>query len=79
LIDTESVCRQPGHGRLPKTAHKGKSKTESQTMTRNRLYLIIGALAVATVVLGYLYYQERQKTTGIEINVDKSGISIEEK
>jgi hypothetical protein len=48
-------------------------------MNRNRLFLIIGALAVATVVLGYLFYQERQKTTGIEINVDKSGISIEEK
>jgi hypothetical protein len=48
-------------------------------MNRNRLYPIIGALAIAIVVLGYLFYQERQKTTGIEINVDKSGISIEEK
>jgi hypothetical protein len=48
-------------------------------MNRNHLYLIIGVLAVATVVLSYLFYQERQKTTGIEINVDKSGISIEEK
>jgi len=48
-------------------------------MTRNRLYLIISALAVAIVVLGYLFYQERQKTTGIEINVDESGISIEQK
>jgi hypothetical protein len=79
LIDTESVCRQPGHRRLRKTAHKGKTKKESQTMNRNGLYLIIGALAIAIVVLGYLFYQERQKTTGIEINVDKSGISIEEK
>lgn len=48
-------------------------------MNSNRLYLIIGALALATVVLSYLYYQERQKTTGVEINIDKSGISIEEK
>ncbi|HYN00770.1 MAG TPA: hypothetical protein VET25_13565 [Aestuariivirgaceae bacterium] len=48
-------------------------------MNRNRLYPIIGALAIATVVLSYLYYQERQKTTGIEINVDESGISIEQK
>jgi hypothetical protein len=48
-------------------------------MNRNRLYLIIGALALATVVLSYLFYQERQKTAGIEINVDKSGISIETK
>jgi hypothetical protein len=48
-------------------------------MNRNVLYLIIGALAVATVVLGYQLCQERQKTTGIEIDVGKSGISIEKK
>lgn len=48
-------------------------------MNRNILYLIIGVLAVATVVFGYQLYQERQKTTGIEINVGKGGISIEKK
>ena len=48
-------------------------------MNRSVLYLIIGALAVATAVLGYQFYQERQKATGIEINVGKSGISIEKK
>jgi predicted negative regulator of RcsB-dependent stress response len=48
-------------------------------MNRNTLYLVIGVLAVAAVVLGYQLYQERQKTTGIEINVGKSGISIEKK
>jgi predicted negative regulator of RcsB-dependent stress response len=48
-------------------------------MNRNVLYLIIGALVIATVVFGYKYYQERQKTAGIEINVGKSGISIEKK
>jgi len=48
-------------------------------MNRNVLYLVIGALAVVTVVIGYQLYQERQKTTGIEINVGKSGISIEKK
>jgi len=47
-------------------------------MNRNLLHLVIGALAVGAVVLGYLVYQDRQKT-GIEINVDKSGISIEKK
>jgi hypothetical protein len=34
------------------------------TMNRNILYVV---------------HQERQKTTGIEINVGKSGISIEQK
>jgi hypothetical protein len=48
-------------------------------MNRNILYLTIGILAVATVVFGYRLYQERQKTTGIEINVGKSGISIEKR
>jgi RsiW-degrading membrane proteinase PrsW (M82 family) len=48
-------------------------------MNRNILYLVIGALVVVIVVIGYWFYQERQKTTGIEINVGKSGISIEKK
>jgi hypothetical protein len=48
-------------------------------MNRNVLYLVIGVLAVVTVVIGYQLYQERQKPTGIEINVGKSGISIEKK
>ena len=48
-------------------------------MNRNVLYLVIGVLAIVTVVIGYQLYQERQKTTGIEINVGKSGISIEKK
>jgi hypothetical protein len=59
--------------------HQGQDQRNPRTMNRNRLYLIIGVLAVATVVLSYLLYQERQKTTGFEINVDESGISIEEK
>jgi hypothetical protein len=48
-------------------------------MNRSILYLVIGALAAVVVVLGYQFYQERQKTTGIEINVGKSGVSIEKK
>ena len=48
-------------------------------MNRNLLYLVIGVLAIVTAVIGYQLYQERQKTTGIEINVGKSGISIEKK
>ena len=48
-------------------------------MNRNGLYIVIGALFVAIVVVGYLLYQERQKTSGIDINVGNSGISIETK
>ena len=48
-------------------------------MNRNVLYLVVGALAVVSAIFGYQLYQERQKTSGIEINVGKSGISIEKK
>jgi len=48
-------------------------------MNRNALYLVIGTLAVAAGIFGYQLYQEQQKTSRIEINVDKSGITIEEK
>lgn len=47
-------------------------------ISRNMLYLVIGGLAVATAVLGYWYYQERQKT-GIDISIGKSGISIDKR
>jgi len=48
-------------------------------MNRNSVYLIVGVLAAAAIVLGYLYYQERQKTSGIEISVRHNGISVDEK
>lgn len=48
-------------------------------MPRNRLYLLLGVFVVATLVIGYLLYQERQKTTGIEINVGEGGFSVETK
>lgn len=48
-------------------------------MNRNTLYLVIGVLAIATVVFGYQLYHERQKTTGVEISIGDRGISIEKK
>ncbi|WP_164488354.1 hypothetical protein [Pseudolabrys sp. Root1462] len=48
-------------------------------MNRNFLYVAIAALVVVAGVVSYQLYQERQKTTGIEINVGKGGISIEKK
>jgi hypothetical protein len=48
-------------------------------MNRNVFYLIIGVLAIATVVLSYQLYQDRQKTTGVEISIGDRGISIEKK
>lgn len=48
-------------------------------MNRNGLFLLVGVLAVGIVVVSYYFYQERQKTSGIDINVGESGISIETK
>ena len=48
-------------------------------MNRNVVYLVIGALAVVSAILGYQLYQERQKSTGVEISIGDRGISIEKK
>jgi predicted negative regulator of RcsB-dependent stress response len=48
-------------------------------MNRNVSYIVIGALALVAVVFGYQLYQERQKTTGVEISIGDRGISIEKK
>ena len=48
-------------------------------MNRNILYLIIGVLAVAAIGLGYQYYQESQKTSGVEVNVGEGSLSVETK
>lgn len=48
-------------------------------MNRNVLYLVIGALAVAAAVAGYLLYQEQQKTSSIELNLNSNGVTIETK
>ena len=50
-----------------------------EAMNRTILYLIIGALVIVAAVFGYQLYQDRQETSGIQINVGKSGISIEKK
>ena len=48
-------------------------------MNRNTVTLVIGALAVAVVVLGYLLYQARHEPSGIEMDVGGHHISIERK
>jgi hypothetical protein len=41
--------------------------------------LLAGVLAIAVVVLGYLYYQETRSRSGIEIQIDEHGVTMEEK
>ena len=47
-------------------------------MQQNRLYLIIGALVVAVVVLGAYIWRQETKPKGVEIRLDDSGISVQE-
>lgn len=47
-------------------------------MQQNRLYLIIGALVVAVIVLGAYVWRQETKPKGVEIKVDQNGISVQE-
>lgn len=44
-------------------------------MNRNTLYLVIGFLTAAVIVVGYLYYQKSQ--SGVSIQVGDHGIKID--
>lgn len=46
-------------------------------MNQNRLYLIIGALAVIVIGMGVYIYQEQRKPDGVEIKIDDKGLSIQ--
>ena len=60
--------------------HQGEAQEYGfRASNRNILYLITGALAAVAVVLGKKLYQERQKTTGVDIRIGERGISIEKK
>ena len=49
-------------------------------MTRtNNLYLVIGALLVAVVGLGFYVYREETKPKGIELSIGQDGIKVQEK
>ena len=48
-------------------------------MNRNILYLLLGAAAVGCIVLGVMFYQERQKS-GVNISIGgRDGVRIEGK
>jgi len=48
-------------------------------LSRNVLYMLVGALVVMVAVLGYQLYQDRKEPKGMQINVGPSGITIEKK
>ena len=46
---------------------------------RNIMYLVIGALIVAVGVLGYNLYQTKRQPEGLQINVGRNGLKIQNK
>ena len=46
---------------------------------RNVVIFAIALIAIASAAFAYHFYEERHKTTGIEITVGDRGISIEKK
>lgn len=45
-------------------------------MSRNSLYLLIGALLVVAIGLGVYIYNEQSKP-GLEIRVDENGLTVD--
>jgi hypothetical protein len=49
------------------------------SISRNVLFLIIGALVVTASVLGYNLYQTKKQPDGLQINVGPNGLKIQGK
>jgi hypothetical protein len=49
------------------------------SISRNLLFLIIGALVVTAGVLGYNLYQTKKQPDGLQINVGPNGLKIQGK
>jgi len=47
-------------------------------VSRNALYMIIGALIVVVAGFSYYAYQQEKKPDGVEIRLDKQGLSVQE-
>jgi uncharacterized membrane protein len=56
--------------------HEGQKKTERKTiMSRNFLFVLIAGLAVVALTAIYFYYRESQ--SGVDIQINEQGISID--
>ena len=47
-------------------------------MKQNHLYLVIGALVVAVIVLGAYVLREESQPSGVELRIDESGVSVQQ-
>ncbi len=47
-------------------------------MNRNQLYAVIGVLVVAVIALGVYVWHEQTRPKGVEIKIDKNGLSVQQ-
>jgi len=52
---------------------------ERMPISRNWLFLLIGALIVAVAALGFKVYQDHREPKGVQLNFGPSGISVQKK
>ena len=45
----------------------------------NIVYLVVGALVVVVVILGYQLYQDRKQPEGVRIDLGPNGLTIQGK
>jgi hypothetical protein len=62
--------------RFVRFANFDAGEGQSAVARTNVLYLVIGALAIAVVVLGYQVYQDRHQPQGVHIDFGPNGLSI---
>jgi hypothetical protein len=55
------------------------SKGSHRVTRSNILFLVMGALAIVVVVMGYQLYQDRKQPEGMRIDLGPNGVKIEKK
>lgn len=74
-----SALAKPAHSRYHRADSAAESTGAADMSRSNILFLVVGALAVVAIVLGYQLYQDRKKPEGVNINLGPGGISIQKK
>ena len=57
---------------------QAENAIRGQYVSRNALYMIIGALIVVVAGFSYYAWQEEKKPDGVEIKLNEQGLSIQE-
>ncbi|MCO5063410.1 MAG: hypothetical protein M9924_03240 [Rhizobiaceae bacterium] len=47
-------------------------------MNQNTLYLLLGVLLAAVIVMGLYIWRQESKPDGVELRIDQNGVSVEQ-